>query len=121
MDLRTRKASWGEEDCADADVVDRTSSLSLLAFDSAAKSVAASVEAIRTQTIHHPRLVFEVRSISRGRARVSMYVPISWWWILMHSIRGQGCCMLVVSGVAVGAARSGMLGIEERMVRLVGS
>lgn len=35
----------------------------------------------------------------------------------MHSIRGQ-CCMLMSD--AVGAARSGMLGIEDRMVRVVG-
>lgn len=113
MDFRTRKASWG--DCVDVDL-DLVDWVSLSDSVAVAVAVVVSVEAIRTQTIHHPRLVLDVRSISRGRARVSMYVLISWWWMLMHSIRGQGC--MLVSGVA---ARSGMLGIEERMVRVVGS
>lgn len=49
-----------------------------------------SVGDIRTHTIHQPRLVLHVRSISRGRARVSRYVFKSWWWMLMDSRRDQG-------------------------------
>ena len=77
-----------------------------------------SVGDIRTHTIHQPRLVLHVRSISRGRARVSRYVLNNWWWILMDSRRDQG---LLFGCDTAYAARSGMLGIEERMVRFEGS
>jgi hypothetical protein len=42
---------------------------------------------MRTQTIHHPRLVLQVRSSSWGRGRVSMYVDRRRWWIAMLSTR----------------------------------
>lgn len=42
---------------------------------------------MRTQTIHHPRLVLHVRSSSWGRGRVSMYVDRRRWWIAMLSTR----------------------------------
>lgn len=77
-----------------------------------------SVGDIRTHTIHQPRLVLHVRSISRGRARVSRYVLNNWWWILMDSRRDQG---LLFGCDTVYAARSGMLGMEERIVRFEGS
>lgn len=77
-----------------------------------------SVGDIRTHTIHQPRLVLHVRSISRGRARVSRYVFKSCWWILMDSRRDQG---LLFGCATAYAARSGMLGMEERIVRFEGS
>ena len=44
---------------------------------------------MRTQTIHHPRLVLQVRSSSCGRERVSMYVLRRRWWMARLSTRDQ--------------------------------
>lgn len=44
---------------------------------------------MRTQTIHHPRLVLHVRSSSKGLERVSMYVVKRRWWIARLSMRDQ--------------------------------
>lgn len=90
---------------------------------------------MRTQRIHHPRVVLQVRSSSWGRERVSMYVVRRRWWIARLSMRdhfwawgrvgeGEG------DGVRVGLEgpvgwvdepRPGMLGIDDRIVRLEGS
>ena len=85
--LRIRKASWfssweggGCDDDDDDDgavgvegvdaLLSFATSWCLCSF-SVSLLALSSVLIIRTQTIHHPRLVLHVRSTSRGRARVS--------------------------------------------------
>lgn len=90
----------------------------------------------RTQTIHHPRLVLQVRSSSWGRERVSVYVVKRRWWMARDSTRDKGGGnpegegdgderrdggdLGVWDGV-VEVLRFGMLGMEDRMVRFDGS
>lgn len=81
--LRIRKAScfpswegggWDDDGAVGVEGVDALPSLATSWFlCSLSDSLLAlsSVLIIRTQTIHHPRLVLHVRSTSRGRARVS--------------------------------------------------
>lgn len=85
---------------------------------------------IRTQTTHHPRLVLQMRSCSRGLERVSVYVVRRRWWMARLSMRdqavlgfdcGDGVRCFCFWSWWVGASRAGMLGIEERIVRFEGS
>jgi len=83
--LRTRKASRGwtagagavvpvsvDESAADEDVVEGAAGG--VPGPESGPVVGSCVWGMRTQTIHHPRLVLQVRSSSRGLERVSMYV-----------------------------------------------
>lgn len=89
---------------------------------------------MRTQTTHHPRWVLLVRSSSCGRDRVSVCVDKRRWWIARLSMRDQdgvddweGEGDGERAGELVGWVEGevmfmlGMLGMEERMVRLDGS
>lgn len=90
---------------------------------------------IRTQRTHHPRWVLLVRSSSCGRDRVSACVDRRRWWIARLSTRDQGGGVEAWEGEGDGERAGelvrwvegevmsmlGMLGMEERMVRLDGS
>lgn len=109
-----------DERATDEEVVDR------------AVGVWVGLCGMRTQTTHHPRWVLLVRSTSCGRDRVSVCVDRRRWWIARLSTRDQGGWVDdweregVRDGELVGWAEEvtlmlGMLGMEERMVRLDGS
>lgn len=53
---------------------------------------------MRSQIIHHPRLVLQVRSSSCGRERVSMYVDRRRWWMARLSTRDQGDALVGLEG-----------------------
>lgn len=113
-----------DERAADEDVVER----------GAGEGVCVPVSCVcgmRTQMIHHPRLVLQVRSSSRGLERVSVYVVKRRWWMARLSMRDKGVLGFGWEGDGVrglfsrwcedGDPRDGMLGIEDRIVRLEGS
>lgn len=88
---------------------------------------------MRIQRIHHPRVVLQVRSSSWGRERVSMYVVRRRWWIDRLSMRDHfWACGRVGEGDGVRGEwdwpdgweeepSPGMLGMDDRIVRLEGS
>jgi hypothetical protein len=72
-----------DERVADEDLVER----------GAGEGVSLPVSCVcgmRTQIIHHPRLVLQVRSSSRGLERVSVYVVKRRWWMPRLSMRDKG-------------------------------